>query len=516
MRRLPAIALTGLAALWLSGCGGGGGGGSFVPPVTPSTARGTAVSLPPTQVTRLSASDLSNLMSLTSQGKLLKQLAGTPVCGIDLRHLNYYTVGGRQESTQASAAVMVPSGTDARCNGARPIVLYAHGTATDRNYNIANWVDPNQAAAAEGVIIAAFFAAQGYIVVAPNYAGYDSSTLSYHPYLNINQQGKDMVDALAAARSALPGLSISDSGALFVAGYSEGGYVALATQRELQANNKSYTAAAPMSSPGAISLLIDYSFSGWPALGSTTFTPLITTSWQKQFGNIYNSTSDIYESQYASGIDTLLPSLTPSTIYSSGKLPQLAMFPANATPGPIDPSLSIFYGPNNLVRQAFLTQVATDIRSSPCSGNTLPASATSVGSPAPLNCQPLNGLRKAAVANDLRNFVPKQPMLMCGGANDPTVNFLSTRSSAGYYLANGMAPNNLTVVDLEQSTASDAFSADRAAFATAKAQVAASAGTDPSAQAQAVAQQYHGTLVPPYCMAAVQYYFNNLLTGSGG
>ena len=26
------------------------------------------------------------------------------------------------------------------------------------------------------------FAAQGYIVVAPNYAGYDISTLGYHPY----------------------------------------------------------------------------------------------------------------------------------------------------------------------------------------------------------------------------------------------------------------------------------------------------------------------------------------------
>ena len=31
--------------------------------------------------------------------------------------------------------------------------------------------------------MAAVFAAQGYIVVAPNYAGYDGSTLDYHPYL---------------------------------------------------------------------------------------------------------------------------------------------------------------------------------------------------------------------------------------------------------------------------------------------------------------------------------------------
>ena len=33
-------------------------------------------------------------------------------------------------------------------------------------------------------MIAAMYAAQGFIVVAPNYAGYDISTLGYHPYLN--------------------------------------------------------------------------------------------------------------------------------------------------------------------------------------------------------------------------------------------------------------------------------------------------------------------------------------------
>jgi len=37
--------------------------------------------------------------------------------------------------------------------------------------------DPN----GEALIMAAVFASQGYIVVAPNYAGYDSSTLPYHP-----------------------------------------------------------------------------------------------------------------------------------------------------------------------------------------------------------------------------------------------------------------------------------------------------------------------------------------------
>ena len=49
---------------------------------------------------------------------------------------------------------------------------------------------------AEGALIAAVFAAHGYIVVASNYAGYATSSLPYHPFLNGDQQSKDMIDAL--------------------------------------------------------------------------------------------------------------------------------------------------------------------------------------------------------------------------------------------------------------------------------------------------------------------------------
>ncbi|HEY2257297.1 MAG TPA: alpha/beta hydrolase, partial [Variovorax sp.] len=345
--------------------------------------------------------------------------------------------------------------------------------------------------------------------------GYDTSPLPYHPYLNGNQQGKDMADALTAARTALPSVGAASAGSLFVTGYSQGGYVALAALRELQSVGTSVTAVAPMSAPSAISLLIDYSFSGWPALGATVFTPFLTTSWQNEFGNVYTATTDIYSAQYANGIATLLPSLSPDTLFSSGALPQLALFPANGVPGPVNPSLSIFYGSGNLVTQAYLTKVANDIAGTPCPGNALPATSGSLTTSAPLNCKPQTGLRQAAVANDLRSFLPTRPMLMCGGDQDPTVNFLSTQSTAGYFLAQGMAPNALTVLDLEQSTASDAFTADRTAFAQAKAATAAGAGNNPTAQAQAVAQAYHATLVPPFCMAAAVGFFKGVLSAGG-
>src|SRR6185437_12917132 len=135
---------------------------------------------------------------------------------------------GPDNSAQiASGALMVPTGSAAPCTGPRPIVLYAHGTTTDSAYNIANISDTSNSANSEAATIAAVFAAQGYIVVAPNDLGYDISTLGYHPYLNGSANATVMMDALAAARTALLSTftpTTSDSGKLYITGYSAGGY----------------------------------------------------------------------------------------------------------------------------------------------------------------------------------------------------------------------------------------------------------------------------------------------------
>jgi dipeptidyl aminopeptidase/acylaminoacyl peptidase len=146
---------------------------------------------------------------------------------------------------------MIPTGSDPACQGPRPIVLYAHGTAAQKSLNLANITSADNL---EGLLAATMFTTQGYILVAPNYTGYDTSTLSYNPYLNADQEAKDMIDALTAARSALPtsfAPTVTDSGKLFVTGYSQGGHVAMATHKMLQETGAAITASAPMSGPYA-------------------------------------------------------------------------------------------------------------------------------------------------------------------------------------------------------------------------------------------------------------------------
>jgi len=209
MRQFKVLGIAMAAALLVAACGGGGGGDTFGTQVA-NPARGQLMQSPPALITSLTPASFKASLSASATGQGLLQLStgsttGDLPCGVDVQYIKYGTVGGAGEQTDASGALMVPTGTATQCTGARPIVLYAHGTNITKRYNLAEIADSTNPANGESVLLAAMYAAQGYIVVAPNYAGYDSSSLSYHPYVNADQQSKDMIDALAAAKAAATG-----------------------------------------------------------------------------------------------------------------------------------------------------------------------------------------------------------------------------------------------------------------------------------------------------------------------
>ena len=294
VRLIKRLSLSFLPALLLVACGGGGGAPESRPNAPPP--RGTLLQSPAQLLSTVTAPSLLLELNLAANLPLLS-LSGTPVCDILIFHLKYATVGGANEATTASAALMVPSGLGAKCTGARPIVLYAHGTSTDQAFNMTNMQN------AETLFLAALFASQGYIVVAPNYAGYDTSTLPYTPYLIADQQSKDMIDALTAARTALPLASATltkDNGQLFITGYSQGGYVAMATHRAMQNLGMQVTASAPLSGPYALAAFVDAVFYGDVNGDGPVSATLLFTAYQHAYGNIYTSADEVFESQYAS------------------------------------------------------------------------------------------------------------------------------------------------------------------------------------------------------------------------
>jgi hypothetical protein len=460
---------------------------------------------------------LDDLDEPVNQALLLQ--AGEPLCDFAVYRIRYATVDDRGAATDASAALMAPTGAEAECTAARPIVLYAHGTSTDRAFDL---TDLDNEENAEGLLIAAFFAAQGFVVVAPHYTGYDTSTLDHHPYLVADAQAADMVDALTAARSALPlpdASQTSDDGRLFVTGYSQGGYVAMATQRALERDGQVVTASAPMSGPYALNAFVDAVFAGRVNGGATVVGAFLFTSYQRAYGDVYSSPADLFEPQYADEIEALFPSDVPrSQLYDEGKLPPDAFF-SLTPPDPVYADITPTTAPEEfaplfargfaatdfLIRNDFRLAYLQDMEVNP--DGFWPAATD--GAPADA---PQLALRQALARNDLRTFTPRAPTLLCGGHDDPTVFWLNTQAMQAYW-ATQPAGGPVTVLDVDAAPSGDTdpYEDLKQRFAVAKDLVAAQAiagGADDGGR-EAVLEAYHAGLVAPFCLEAVQEFFES-------
>jgi pimeloyl-ACP methyl ester carboxylesterase len=474
MNRIRAGALTVVFSAVLAACGGGG---DDAPP-----PRATIVTA------QLAGQATKAQIDAGTSASGAQQLTGAAACDVDIRYVLYMTRDPAGQPATASEAVFVPSGTAPQCSGDRPVVLYAHGTTTAKSYNIADvsrqTANPtlfNNAAGAEGSLILAMYAAQGFIVVAPNYLGYDRSSLSYHPYLNAEAQAVDMVDGLRAAKAhlAAAGTTTKPSSKLFIAGYSQGGHVAMATHKAIERDYSSeftVTASVPMSGPYNLVGFGDFITPADPTAatanqkvnaGATIFVPLLLTSYQKSYGNIYSKPSDVYQSPYDQSAETLFPTDTPvATLLQQGKLPA-------------DTTFTKLFGTGGLLTDSFATGYAA------------------------------SNYRKATVTNTLAgmdgttpiSWKPKAPIALCGGQNDPTVFYQLNTTVAQQVFATAQ---NVTVpaFDLENRATLPAGATGDQIYGGFQ-QAKTAAGSNATAQ-------YHGSLVPPFCNALARGFFSAL------
>jgi hypothetical protein len=427
----------------------------------------------------------------------------TPQCSVAVYQIRYGTVGGRGEPTTASGALMVPNGLNWVCQNPRATVLYAHGKRNLRAFNIA---DLSGQSNYEALLLALALAGDGYIVVAPNYAGYDNSTLTYHPFLHGDQQAADMMDALTAARAVIPGTGVVENGKLFITGYSQGGYVAMVTHRAFQMAGIPVTASAPMSGPYALSAFADAVFMGEVGRGAVQEFIMLASSYQQAYGNLYSTPVEIFGEKYA-GAASLLPGPTaPDQLVLEGRMPERALFsdtpPAPELAGMTPATTGVRYaevfaqgfGPDPLITNAYRLGYLQDVSVSPDGGYP----NTTTGLP-PAN--PTHPLRVALKNNDLRNWSPTAPVLMCGGDEDPVVFFFNTWLMQGYWAAN--APySTVTVLNVDAPPGQRGpYRSLRKKFAETKRIVKWIEGE------AAVRREYHDVLVPAFCLQGVRDFF---------
>ena len=383
----------------------------------------------------------------------LQALTGTARCGVKILLLNYVTVGAKGEKgANASGALLVPTGPlGSDCaTKPTPLVAYSRGTDLSKTRTMANPQD------GETLMLAAFYAAQGYSVVATDYLGYAQSTYPFHPYLHADSEATSVIDSVRAARIAVKPVDVALSGKVMFTGYSQGGHASMASQRAAESNYGSefnvvasahlagpYNMAGSMKVPDAIA-------------GYQFFVPFIITAWQKVYGNVYAKPQDAFKSPYSDWIENLLPSptLTTTTLVTTGKLP-------GGTPN---------QARDALMQPAFLQAMMTNDKA---------------------------GISVDAQANTLFNWKPKAPTLLCGGAGDPTVVYAVHQTP----MFNNFVSNGLKIVG-----SVDVDAQVQAAFGP-----GGKAPTDPASPAFATYYaNYHGTYEPPFCMAAARQFFDQV------
>lgn len=152
---------------------------------------------------------------------LLSFLAQT---GIKATKISYSTTTTDGKLVTASGLLVVPTGIT------KPLTLGSlqHGTIFSDSLAPSNFGAQSEAWAGN------LLASTGVIVCMPDYVGYGDSKNEPHPYESNMGLAQGNVDFLLAVKEYLNSQKINWNGNLLLAGYSEGGYATMATQKLLE------------------------------------------------------------------------------------------------------------------------------------------------------------------------------------------------------------------------------------------------------------------------------------------
>ncbi|MFT3777673.1 MAG: lipase family protein [Ottowia sp.] len=379
----------------------------------------------------------------------LQAVSGAAKCDVKVVALNYATIGAKgEDGANASGVMLVPAGADAACNSAAPLVAYARGTNALKTRTLANPQD------SETFSLIAFFASQGYAVVATDYLGYAKSTYTYHPYLDAASEGSSVIDSVRAAANAASAVGAKLSGKVMFTGYSQGGHSSMAAQRAAEDKDTlkdfSVVGGAHLAGPYNLGEALALPT---PTAGAQLFLPFIVTAWQHAYGNIYGKASDAFQASYAGDIENWFPSTDVASLYANLRLDL-----------PAASALDLIFQPDYL------------------------ASVRAKGS---------NALYQAGVKNSFIGWTPKAPVLLCGGKGDPVV---PPALHQDVLMADFTARNvtNVTSVDVDAQV--------QAAFAP-----GGVAPTDPTTPEFATYYgSYHSPYEPMFCYAAARQLFDTV------
>ncbi|CAM3569209.1 alpha/beta fold hydrolase [Pontibacter korlensis] len=174
---------------------------------------------------------VSSELLLSVPKEMLQQLVSSKSFGTYSSDIKYgvsiykmvYTTTYLNREIKASGLVCVPQNMTTPA----PVISAQHGT------NFAHRDAPSNF---EGISGFELFASAGYVMLIPDYIGFGESKDILHPYYNQKYSALAVVDMIKAAKTLYKEIDLTVNDKLFLVGYSEGGYVTLSAQKEIETN----------------------------------------------------------------------------------------------------------------------------------------------------------------------------------------------------------------------------------------------------------------------------------------
>ena len=210
---------------------------------------------------------------------------------ISVYSLRYQSEDADGNKIQLSGALIIPNNKDKAS-----MLTINHGTVTKR-IEAASIFPLFILEGALGMITSSI----GYITLVPDYPGFGVSTV-IHPYVHAKSLAISVIDFIRASKSFCDSQGISFNEKLFLGGYSEGGYVTLATQKEIELNYSSeisLTAVAPMAGPHNLSWMATHILAK-SSYDNPAYLAFMITAYDQIYG--WNRLADIFNPPYAANM----------------------------------------------------------------------------------------------------------------------------------------------------------------------------------------------------------------------
>lgn len=187
--------------------------------VNPDASGGVDIFVSATPTGSYSSAELKTFATLKGYGSYAPLIQ----YGVDFYKLIYKTTYNGMQ-IEASGLLCIPQNTPA----APPLLSAQHGTT----FTYAD-APSNFPLTSTGLEI---FASAGFVTVIPDFIGLGASKSIPQPYYDMKTSASAVVDMLKAVKYYLKTQNKAISNKLFLLGYSEGGYVTMAAQKEIETN----------------------------------------------------------------------------------------------------------------------------------------------------------------------------------------------------------------------------------------------------------------------------------------